>query len=758
MRAYRRTAATHHGIASVPSASVWTGRSGLTVCAMRRGGWYSVAVLGSALVGAGIVWLAWPRTSAGQFDPVGAVLALAGLAVGVVGLRFASQSQRQGDTDAVSMAGRLAATVLDAESRARWQLLGGDDRTIDVRFTFGRAYSHNAAGAVSRGTLAEVVEYYQALLPRRLVITGEGGSGKTVLAIQLILRLLKDRAPNEPVPVRLSASLLDTRQPVETAVAHWLVAHLRRAFRLSRTAAEQLVAARMVLPVIDGLDEMDTAEEPGYESRAAQAIRACNAYLEGDQKGRIVLTCRTGQYEALESAREWVHDAARVRLSPVSVAAARTFLTGRVMDKNRWQPVLRAIGPGGNRALRAALSTPWRLAMAATVYEQRDASSGEFLREPTELVSPELDSGEKIRDHLLGLFIPASVAARGGLYPAERVHRWLATLARYLEKNGASGDRPARILHDRELSGTDLVVQDLWPLIGPRRVRAVSLLPVSSAGIWLAYLVLTHVISPFSWHAISSDPWALLRFPMVLTAIVLLEVIKLTWSEVWTSPATFRAVWTRTVSGRRWLVAVGILAGLIFSAVGGFVNMWGTPRFDIPQNLPQSVKLRLAQLGYVNMTRWHEFWSGTLDAFLIFPLYILMLLPDEEYFEYERAGPVDALRSSIIPDLAGGILAALYTYVVIRSFGNNNIGLAGGANFQIAVASGLVCSTGLGVDSWRYAMLLICTRRWSGRWLPWRLARFLRWSYDAGLLRIAASGYQFRHRELQEYLVRHPTA
>jgi hypothetical protein len=41
--------------------------------------------------------------------------------------------------------------------------------------------------------------------------------------------------------------------------------------------------------------------------------------------------------------------------------------------------------------------------------------------------------------------------------------------------------------------------------------------------------------------------------------------------------------------------------------------------------------------------------------------------------------------------------------------------------------------------------------------LPWRLGRFLHWCYtDAGLVRTAGIAYQFRHRELQDYLARHP--
>jgi hypothetical protein len=61
-----------------------------------------------------------------------------------------------------------------------------------------------------------------------------------------------------------------------------------------------------------------------------------------------------------------------------------------------------------------------------------------------------------------------------------------------------------------------------------------------------------------------------------------------------------------------------------------------------------------------------------------------------------------------------------------------------------------------GAAGWRYVALLLCTRHRNRRWLPWRLSRFLDLCYQAGLLRIAGNGYQFRHRELQDYLARNP--
>jgi hypothetical protein len=77
--------------------------------------------------------------------------------------------------------------------------------------------------------------------------------------------------------------------------------------------------------------------------------------------------------------------------------------------------------------------------LAATVYEQRDTSGG-FLSDPHELTSPGLDSAEKVRDHLLELFIPAAVDGITRRRPDPgKTHRWLAVLAGYLDDNSHTG-------------------------------------------------------------------------------------------------------------------------------------------------------------------------------------------------------------------------------------------------------------------------------------------------------------------------------
>jgi hypothetical protein len=152
-----------------------------------------------------------------------------------------------------------------------------------------------------------------------------------------------------------------------------------------------------------------------------------------------------------------------------------------------------AHGTGALVPLTGALSTPWHLTLAATVYDQRDPATGMYLRDPADLTGPALDTQEKIRDHLLSLFIPAAIATHPGRYPADRVYRHLAVLAAYLQSNAPTGTRPARKVADRTLSATDLILHELWPLAGTRTPRIVTAALITV--VWLGYAAwqLTHI-------------------------------------------------------------------------------------------------------------------------------------------------------------------------------------------------------------------------------------------------------------------------
>jgi predicted NACHT family NTPase len=100
---------------------------------------------------------------------------------------------------------RLAALVLRQAQQKRSRLIGTDapgDDTANVEYAQIPGRLREADGR-EIGDLRTVLEYYQSLSPQRLVIIGAPGAGKTVLLLELQIRLLMRRElhPDAPVDV-----------------------------------------------------------------------------------------------------------------------------------------------------------------------------------------------------------------------------------------------------------------------------------------------------------------------------------------------------------------------------------------------------------------------------------------------------------------------------------------------------------------------------------------------------------------------------
>ncbi|MDT0305924.1 NACHT domain-containing protein [Streptomyces sp. DSM 44917] len=574
------------------------------------------------------------------------------------------------------MADRLAAEVLAAETAA-WRVVAGrPERVMDVPW---------ASGAAVAATPRDLAAHWRGLRPGQLVVTGAPGAGKSVLALRLALLLLQDRADGDPVPVRLD---LTGFEPGRCQFQAWLAGRLVRAYRLRRAEAEALVAARRILPVLDGLDEMDADPEPGPESRAVAALAAMDAYRADPRGDRLVLTCRTAAFTHLETRGAWAEDTARIELRTPDAPAVRAFLAGPPGAYARWSRVLDHLAAAPAGPLAQALSTPWLLAPAATAYEHLD---------PDGLLDPALNTPEALREHLLSLLIPAT--GRRVHRPA-RVRSWLTTLARYLEDNTAT----ARTVDRRRLPATDLVPHELWPLAGDRRARRTSTSLALAATLFVAVVA----------GAASGYP------EVTLAVAVVGRAPSEPWSRMWPPPMRLDPRHLGTPPERRSLRAA-LLAGVI----GGLVT--GSAAW-VEHGLP------VAPLGFV---------AGALLG-LAGGLVLLLLGPGDAgtarrgaFFRQERTV---ALAFGSVFGAAAGLLPGL-------SFGAAT-GLAVGLG--IALVSALwTCPLNA-----RYLGLLIRTRRRSGRWLPWRLGRFLDRCVDAGLMRRAGTAYRFRHREFQDYLGR----
>ncbi|MGW8374946.1 BCCT family transporter [Streptomyces sp. ODS28] len=720
----------------------------------------STALLLSGVVCAGGLW--WTVVALGQgelTDPdtagvLGFWPGLAGSVCGGWGLWASVRGLREQRTAAL-VAAELAQRTVWVEGAQFRQLLGGGPASsggrIDLAFTAhlpGGAEQHGQSeqpgqpGQARRGTLEEVTAFYRGLPPGRVLITGtpapasrgdDAGTGKTVLALALLLGLAETRGAEDPVPVRLSAS----SWPGGT-VREWLHTQLTSAYRLGARDAELLVEADLVLPVIDGLDELDAGGVPGYGSRAAALLRAVERFERAGRACPVVLTCRHAHYQALVDADVQPHGLVRLALARIDPAGVRGYLAERVagtdIGRERWQPVLAALAEAAgashddeavpdstpSTSLAAALDTPWRLNLAVTVFQERTAE-GEYRRDPAELLT--LAAEGRLHGHLLDRYVGAAVSAsrhgtadtprgvtgtgRPPLLDAGLTRRRLTLLARYLDANAETPSRAARTVADRPLSSTDLVLHELWPLAGERRVRwvecALSVLLVFAS---LAPLLL------FDAH-------------YLIVAVGLLPFAVLgAWRRTWPQPRRIALRRLRTHRGLRMLVAgVGVVL------VGGAGAEIGV------------------ELGYVLVL-------GTLFAMALVEGATVPGSDDPV------TTPREPVRRDLAARLVGGVGTGLAAGVGAGLTGGTETGFALGLTVMVVFWIVLGLTEGAdrgeggagGHAAVRYLALLLCAR---GR-LPWRLGRFLDDCYRLGILRVAGTAWQFRHRELQDHLASGP--
>ncbi|BBC36020.1 hypothetical protein SGFS_073140 [Streptomyces graminofaciens] len=193
-----------------------------------------------------------------------------------------------------------------------------------------------------------------------------------------------------------------------------MVERLHEEYGLPRGTAAALVAARRVLPVFDGLDELAASHQAAF---VEQLARGRWAWTGG---GGYVLTCRTNVAEEDHFGIRATRLGRIVRMLPLD---ARTILSGARWrspeDEARWQPVALAIETDPEGPLAQAFSSPWILVLALSAYERRD---------PAELLDRERFPGaEEITRRILDTADPT---ANFDLWRDADRRRWLRVATR----------------------------------------------------------------------------------------------------------------------------------------------------------------------------------------------------------------------------------------------------------------------------------------------------------------------------------------
>ncbi|WP_461119232.1 NACHT domain-containing protein [Saccharothrix stipae] len=359
--------------------------------------WIPIGVASLAAVIGGVVWFLARRSlsEADNWASVGGlVLSLAvgvpGLVVSVVALRVA---QRPGESRPLEE----FADALVAEYRRERGVRDVND-LLPVRWHGGRV---DAAADAFR------------LLDRsRLVILGEPGAGKTVVALELALGLLSERDRGDRVPVILPVA---SWNPIDETPQTWMERRLIELYpalgttHANGTLASHWIWHEMLLPVFDGLDEM-------AEPARAVALDSLNRWLLRSEP--LVVTCRTDDYHRLLAGDVLpLADATVVELAPLGIDDVLAYLRGATPPPSRakWDGFA-TTGPAAE-----ALSTPLMAGLARASYSRTST-------DPARL--SEFTTRADAEEHLLAGYVPA-------LYgDDERALRSLRTLAWLLERRG----------------------------------------------------------------------------------------------------------------------------------------------------------------------------------------------------------------------------------------------------------------------------------------------------------------------------------
>lgn len=609
------------------------------------------------------------------------------------------------DTSRISLM-TIADTLADAVARDERVLLdqlgGGPGTVMDVKFDALSRF--RMADAPSADVLSNIGPMFrQQAFPERWVVLGEAGAGKTVLANHLLLDQIKYRAASPdnarvdmPIPVRVSAAGWDG----SSDFSRWMAARLKLQPRVARA----LVDTGRILPFLDGLDEMDAVD-----SDPRRAIAVLDRLNEPPWRNRgVVIMCRSDFYRRVQALRgdAGLHGAAILTVQPLSPddidSYLRAYREQLGVPDNAWAAVTAQVVEHPDGPLATTLRTPLFLGLAATAL-RRDPLAAKQLATCRD--------GSQIANLLFANMIPAAIqgtARRGatGRYTESRVQAWMQHFATHLQQQRIKG-----------MGGTEITLDEIWALAGPRRCRRLHrligwLLTGLLAGVyvWLSY-ALTHTL----------PDGLLVGLPGSLIVGLFIGLVYLIGQRRPLPPARL----ARRVPGRvRWRMALG--NGITYS-----LGWW---LISAPI---------LAVIGHIHLDVWERF-GGAIGIGLVMALSSGLRTTDVDRLVLGQ----DAKRV-IHDDLVAGLGMGLVFVVVGGLVGVGSFGAIGGIGFGLLFAlifGYLPVPSAVG----RYATASLIFHR-TGKF-PARPAQFLEWARHAGLIRVSGIAYQCRHDSYQRWL------
>ncbi|WP_194909572.1 NACHT domain-containing protein [Catenulispora rubra] len=558
-------------------------------------------------------------------------------------------------------------------------------------------------------TVAALIEDFAAA-PRRLVVVGGPGSGKSAFCLMAANRLLEDPMNGGgriPIVFELSAWRADAGKIPE--FGRWLERRLSEEHRFladpeygTHTADSLLSESRLVV-ILDGLDELPT----DLAKRVLKHLREDPAFHHD-----YILACRDPEIWAVLDGAS-LPGAAMVRLKPLAGDSAAAHIEACFADNAdslaRWVHIGAAITEAANPALAETLTNPFMLSLAIDAYTSSS-------RNPAELLDiARFPDSAAIQRHLLDHAMRGAYGPRsdhGGRdrpkvdWDREAALGWHRNIARHLSSLGST-----------ELSWWELNrhVPRRVLLLTPIIAGALACLPLGALIFWQfgkpGFGVLFGLAAGLCGGATVGS------LPVEAPRRFSFKAIR---------PRELRRPGAMVRTSRYALVGVfvgGLLAGLLYSAAAGlfaalvFGAVFGAARLATSPTVPKEA-----------------------------------VTPSTSMAADRRAVLLGAAMGAVAGVVVGGGIALTdspRTHLILH-LSTAGQGLLGAANGALLGGAGL----GLMLYATSAWGNLTTVRWWLAlhHWTPLRLMTFLDDARRVDIFRIAGPRYQYRHLLLQEHL------